>query len=48
MEMSTPSRPAWIVTDSTADFPPGLIAGMPVTVVPLIVEIEGRSGIASI
>ncbi len=36
-------RPVWIVTDSTADFPPGLTDGLPISVVPLIVEIEGRS-----
>lgn len=41
--MPGPSRPVWIVTDSTADFPPDLIEGLPITVVPLIVEIEGYS-----
>jgi DegV family protein with EDD domain len=37
------SRPVWIVTDSTADFPAGLVEQLPVSVVPLIVEIEGTS-----
>ncbi len=36
-------RPVWIVTDSTADFPPGLTDGLPISVVPLTVEIGGRS-----
>lgn len=43
MGVPGPSQPVWIVTDSTADFPPGLIEGLPITVVPLIVEIEGHS-----
>lgn len=39
---STP-RPVHIVTDSTADIPPELLAGRPITVVPLTVEIDGQS-----
>lgn len=38
-----PSRPVHVVTDSTADIPPDLIGDRPLTVVPLIVEIAGRS-----
>ncbi|MDI3339023.1 MAG: DegV family protein [Sphaerobacter sp.] len=37
------TRPVHIVTDSTADIPPELLGGRPLTVVPLIVEIAGRS-----
>lgn len=43
MPGASADRPVWIVTDSTADFPPGLVQGLPVTIVPLTVEIEGRS-----
>jgi len=43
--MVTPetARPVWVVTDSTADFPDGLVDQLPVSIVPLIVEIEGQS-----
>ncbi len=36
-------RPVHIVTDSTADIPADRLAGMPVTVVPLMVEVAGRT-----
>lgn len=36
------SRPVHIVTDSTSDLPPEVIQGLPVTVVPLKVEISGE------
>ena len=38
-----PSRPVYVVTDSTADIPPEMIGDRPLTVVPLIVEIAGQS-----
>jgi DegV family protein with EDD domain len=46
--MSSQQRLVHIVTDSTADLPEGLIAGLPITVVPLSVDIDGavyRDGI---
>jgi DegV family protein with EDD domain len=39
--MTSSQRPVHIVTDSTADLPDDLIANLPVTVVPLSVDIEG-------
>lgn len=38
-----PSRPVYVVTDSTADIPAEMIGDRPLTVVPLIVEIAGQS-----
>ncbi len=35
-------RPVHIVTDSTSDIPPDVMQGLPVTVVPLTVEIAGQ------
>jgi DegV family protein with EDD domain len=37
------TRPVQIITDSTADIPADLLAGCPVTVVPLVVQVAGRS-----
>ena len=37
------SRPAHIVTDSTTDVPPERLAGLPVTVVPLLVDVAGQT-----
>ncbi|HET9014823.1 MAG TPA: DegV family protein [Thermomicrobiaceae bacterium] len=34
-------RPVRIVTDSAADIPPAMLEGLPITVVPLTVEVEG-------
>ncbi len=39
----TGPRPVHIVTDSTADIPADRLAGRPVTVVPLMVEVAGRT-----
>lgn len=39
----TGPRPVHIVTDSTADIPVDRLAGRPVTVVPLVVEVAGRT-----
>ena len=36
-------RPVWIVTDSTADIPDGMANDLPITIVPLTVEVGGRS-----
>ncbi len=42
--MSAPAaRPVHVVTDSTADIPEPLLAGRPITVVPLLVEVAGRT-----
>jgi DegV family protein with EDD domain len=41
--MSSSNRPVHIVTDSTADLPSEWITDLPVTVVPLSVEIEGET-----
>ncbi|MBX6341818.1 MAG: DegV family protein [Thermomicrobiaceae bacterium] len=42
--MSAPAaRPVHVVTDSTADIPEPLLAGRPITVVPLLVEVGGRT-----
>lgn len=39
----TEARPVQVVTDSAADIPPDLLAGRPITVVPLTVEVAGRT-----
>ena len=39
----TGPRPVYIVTDSTADIPADRLTDLPVTVVPLVVEVAGRS-----
>ncbi len=41
MPEENPIRPVRIVTDSTADIPPEVLEGLPITVVPLLVEIAG-------
>lgn len=39
----THHRPVWIVTDSTADLPSSLLEGLPIRIVPLIIDVGGRS-----
>ncbi len=42
MSQAESQRPVHIVTDSTSDIPAELLAGLPVTVVPLKIEIDGQ------
>jgi len=42
MNAQTANRPVHIVTDSTSDIPPERLHGLPVTVVPLKVEVGGQ------